>query len=181
MAHRKNAKTVVSRGAREAHWWLHSPPNNVARVQISASKPYVGWVCCWLSPLVPEVFLPGTPVFPSPHKPTFPNSNSTRNQVDEEPPCGCATSNSLFIYLFIYINVNKVKITICFRKVWPFTVGGLKSHSVDLDGISFLYSKSSALIGSINIQCLGKVIQGLVHYSIWHYLNNQMEIVFKLW
>ena len=30
-------------------------------------------------------FLPGTPVFPSPQKPTFPNSNSTRNQVDEEP------------------------------------------------------------------------------------------------
>ena len=34
----------------------------------------------------------GTPVFPSPQKPTFPNSNSTRNQVDEEPLCGCATS-----------------------------------------------------------------------------------------
>ena len=30
-------------------------------------------------------FSPGTPVFPSPQKPTFPNSNSTRNQVDEEP------------------------------------------------------------------------------------------------
>ena len=46
-------------------------------------------------------FSPGTPVFPSPQKPTFPNSNSTRNQVDEEPLCGCATSKSLFIYLFI--------------------------------------------------------------------------------
>ena len=45
-------------------------------------------------------FSPGTPVFPSPEKPTFPNSNSTRNQVDEEPLCGCATSKSLFIYLF---------------------------------------------------------------------------------
>ena len=47
-------------------------------------------------------FSPGTPVFPSPQKPTFPNSNSTRNQVDEEPLCGCATSKSLFNYLFIY-------------------------------------------------------------------------------
>ena len=47
--------------------------------------------------LVPRGFSPGTPVFPSP-----PNSNSTRNQVDEEPLCGCATSKSLFIYLFIY-------------------------------------------------------------------------------
>ena len=49
----------------------------------------------------PRGFSPGTPVFPSPQKPTFPNSNSTRNQIDEEPLCGCATSKSLFIYLFI--------------------------------------------------------------------------------
>ena len=33
----------------------------------------------------PRGFSPGTLVFPSPQKPTFPNSNSTRNQVDEEP------------------------------------------------------------------------------------------------
>ena len=33
----------------------------------------------------PRDFSPGTPVFPSPEKPTFPNYNSTRNQVDEEP------------------------------------------------------------------------------------------------
>ena len=49
----------------------------------------------------PRDFSPGTPVFPSPQKPAFPNSNSTRNQVDEEPLCGCATPKSLFIYLFI--------------------------------------------------------------------------------
>ena len=49
-------------------------------------------------------FSPGTPVFPSPQKPAFPNSNSTRKQVDEEPLCGCATCKSIFIYLFIYIN-----------------------------------------------------------------------------
>ena len=30
---------------------------NVARVQIPASTPYVGWVCCWFSPLQREVFL----------------------------------------------------------------------------------------------------------------------------
>ena len=61
---------------------------------------------CGLSLLLVLSFAPrgfslGTPVFPSPQKPTFPNSNSTRNQVDEEPLCGCATSKSLFIYLFI--------------------------------------------------------------------------------
>ena len=53
--------------------------------------------------LAPRGFSPGTPVFPSSQKPTFPNSDSTSNQVDEEPPCGCATCKSLFIfYLFIY-------------------------------------------------------------------------------
>ena len=42
-------------------------------------------------------FSPHTPVFPSPQKPAFPNSNLIRNRVDEEPLCGCATSKSLFI------------------------------------------------------------------------------------
>ena len=45
----------------------------------------------------------GTPVLPSPQKPTFANSNSTRNQVSEEPLYGCTTCKSLFIYLFIFI------------------------------------------------------------------------------
>ena len=58
-----------------------------------------------LSP-VPRGFSPGTPVFPSPQKPIFPNSNSTRNQVDEEPLCGCATCKSLFIYLFTYLLIS---------------------------------------------------------------------------
>ena len=44
-------------------------------------------------------FSPGTPVFPSPQKLAFPNSNLTRNQVDKEALCGCATFKSLFIYL----------------------------------------------------------------------------------
>ena len=47
-------------------------------------------------------FSPGTPVFPTPQKPIFPNSDSTKNQVEEEPLCGCATSKSLF-YLFSII------------------------------------------------------------------------------
>ena len=38
--------------------------------------------------LAPRRFSPGTPVFPSPQKPTFPNSNLIRNRVDEEPLCG---------------------------------------------------------------------------------------------
>ena len=61
---------------------------------------------CGLSPLfvlspAPRGFSLRTPVFPTPQKPTFPNSNLTRNQADKEPLCGCSTSKSLFIYLFI--------------------------------------------------------------------------------
>ena len=53
-------------------------------------------------PILPRDFSPGTLGFPPPKRPTFPNSNATRNQVDEETLCGCATSKSLFIYLFIF-------------------------------------------------------------------------------
>ena len=67
----------------------------LARVQIPV-------LACGLSlllvlSLVVRGFSPGTPVFPSHQKPTFPNSNLTRNQVDEEPLRGCATFKSLFI------------------------------------------------------------------------------------
>ena len=55
----------------------------------------------------PTDFSLGTPVFPSPQKPKFPNSHSTRNQVDEEPLCGCATSKSL---LFFYLNLSAVTV-----------------------------------------------------------------------
>ena len=56
---------------------------------------------CWFPPLLREVFLRVLRFSPLLKKPTFPNSNSTRNQVDEEPLCGCSTCKSLFIYLFI--------------------------------------------------------------------------------
>ena len=56
--------------------------------------------------LAPRGFSPGNLVFPSPQKLTFPDSNLTRNQVDEEPLCGCATSKSLFI-LFILFYISR--------------------------------------------------------------------------
>ena len=40
-----------------AQWWERSPPTSVAGVQIPASAPYVGRVCCWFPPLLREVFL----------------------------------------------------------------------------------------------------------------------------
>ena len=53
------------------------------------------------SPPCSERFFSGFSGFPSPQKPTFSNSNSTSNQVDERPLSGSATSISLFI-LFIH-------------------------------------------------------------------------------
>ena len=44
-------------GERMAQWWEHLLPTNVARTRTSASMPYVGWVCCWFSPLLEEIFL----------------------------------------------------------------------------------------------------------------------------
>ena len=58
-------RSIVST-VREKGWrigescWEHSPPTNVAWVLIMASTPHVfpvGWVCCWFSPLLREVFL----------------------------------------------------------------------------------------------------------------------------
>ena len=100
MAHRKNAKTVVSRGSEGGALVI-----SLAFQQCGPGSNLSVEAICGLSLLLvislgPRGFSLGTPVFPSPHKPTFPNSNSTRNQVDEEPPCGCPTSNSLFIYLY---------------------------------------------------------------------------------
>ena len=46
-----------TRGAGMAQWWEHSPPTNVARVRFPDSASYVGWVCCWFSSLLWEVFL----------------------------------------------------------------------------------------------------------------------------
>ena len=53
--------------------------------------------------LAPRGFSPGTPVFPSPQKTTFPNSNSTRNQVDKEPLSGCANSITVIYVIYLFI------------------------------------------------------------------------------
>ena len=46
-------------GAGLAQWWQRSPPTNVSRVRFPGhiSVIYVGWVCCWFSTLLREVFL----------------------------------------------------------------------------------------------------------------------------
>ena len=50
---------IVNWGTTLAHaqWLEHSSATNVAQVWILASTSYVGWVRCWFSPLLREVFL----------------------------------------------------------------------------------------------------------------------------
>ena len=42
-----------------AKWWERSPPTNMSRVRFPDPASYndVGWVCCWFSTLLREVFL----------------------------------------------------------------------------------------------------------------------------
>ena len=67
------------------------------------SNPSINTIIMWVEFVVgsQRFLFSGSLVFPSPQKPTIPNFTSTRNQVVEEPLCGCATSKSIFISLFI--------------------------------------------------------------------------------
>ena len=69
----------LKRESRVAQWWEHSPPTHQCG---PGSIPGLD-VICGLSLLLvlfpaPRGFSPGTPVFPSPQKPTLLNSNSIR-------------------------------------------------------------------------------------------------------
>ena len=69
-----------------AQWWEHSPPTSVAGfTSLRRRHMWVEFVVGSL--LCSERFFCGYSSFPSLQKPIFTNSNSTRNQVDEEPRC----------------------------------------------------------------------------------------------
>ena len=96
---------------------------NVARVQIPASTPYVGWVCCLLLVLsfATRGFSPGTPFFPCPQKPTCPNSNSisnarTRsNEFIRTPKCSVGEQIIITSYSYKFFTIT-VTLT-----NWPLT------------------------------------------------------------
>ena len=73
-------------------------------IYIPALTPYVGWVWSWFSLLLREVS-PGIPVFPSPQKPTFPNSHSiwnARTRLNEfiwTPKCFVG-KQAIYIFFF---------------------------------------------------------------------------------
>ena len=85
---------------RMAQGWEHSPATNVRGFQCWRGRHT--WVDFVVGPFFMALrgFSPGTPVFPSPQKPAFPNSNSTRYQEEEERPSGYATSKSFLIDWF---------------------------------------------------------------------------------
>ena len=72
------------------------------------SNRYVGWVCCWFSPLLREVFLRVlrfSPLFKN-HYFQIPMRPGTSRE-NEEPPSGCATSKPWFIYLLLRSRLPK--------------------------------------------------------------------------
>ena len=67
----------INEGTGMAQWWEKRPPIVVSRVRFSYPASYVGWVCCWFSPLLRELFLQVLRFLHSSiNKPTFPNSNA---------------------------------------------------------------------------------------------------------
>ena len=88
-----------------AQWWEHSPLTNVARVQIPASIPYVGWVYCWFSALLREVFRRVLRFSPSKKNPTFPNSSYISNGSQE-----------IFNIFFANGRITFIKFEGCFLK-----------------------------------------------------------------
>ena len=107
------------RGAGLAQWWERSPSTNVSRVRFPNPASCVGRVCCWFSTLLREVFLRGTPVFPSPQKPTFVNSNSTWIIVKHfimSPWLGWLRKHSLCLTLNLHLHLHNQLLLTKFAK-----------------------------------------------------------------
>ena len=72
------------------------------------SNRYVGWVCCWFSPLPREIFLRVlrfSPLFKNQHF-QIPMRPGTSRE-NEEPLSGCATFKPWFIYLLFWSRLPK--------------------------------------------------------------------------
>ena len=112
-------------GARVTQWWEHSPPINVAQVQILASTTYVGWVCCCFSPLLLEIFLwraPFSPLLKNQHFqiPIQQGIRWTKNHSVDVLSLNCY----LFIYLFKLNVLNRhtfhEPLSVCINGLWRY-------------------------------------------------------------
>ena len=82
------------------------------------SNRYVGWVCCWFSPLPREVFLRVlrfSPLFKNQHFQITMQLGTSRE--NEEPLSGCATFKSWFIYLLFWSRLPKTVFFFAQKKV----------------------------------------------------------------
>ena len=93
-------KTMERRGAQ---WWEHSPPTTVARVQIPALTPFVGWVCCWLVLLLWEVFLRVLRFSP------LLKNNTSKFQFDLERTDTFKRVLKIFLVLHEWTNYNTIE------------------------------------------------------------------------
>ena len=112
--------------------------------------------------LAPRGFSPGTSVFPSPQKPTFPNSNSTRNQVDEEPLCGCATSKSLFM-LFYFLFISHFTSIFLGLKIMVSMLVFFSFEMLIFEKCINLYLNDSLSLSSPRL-CLAKIADGMIFH-----------------
>ena len=83
-----------------AQWWERSPPTTVARVRFPDSASYVGWVGCWFSTLLWEVFLKVlqfSPLLKSQHFWTQIHSGLMLSTLSRAPVSGdCASTPSVW-------------------------------------------------------------------------------------
>ena len=102
----------------------------------------------------PRGFSPGTTVFPSPQKPTFPNFNSILISVDEWSLCGGATTNSHYqcYHYYYYYNHKNYNFLNCgwFKKLlFPTnSLAKLLSDSLLSDSLLLDSRLSRILLGS---------------------------------
>ena len=117
---------------------------------------------CGLSLLLVLAFAPrgfplSTPVYPSPQKPTFPNSNSTRNSGRGRTTLWmCYLQIIIIYYLFIYLFIT----IYCFSQIQvsgniPCRLGAL-------------------LLTASNVRVLGGSVQMLEGNSYWNVLHQAM-------
>ena len=156
-------------------WWERPPPTNVTRLQLPALTPYVGWVCCWFSPLLREIF-PQILRFPLSSKPTLPNSNSTwdaRTRLNE------------FIWTPMCFVVNKLQFTIFFFSAPPLIrVSSLHYHPVGvmcvgLRGPPFFHVKEHTKRNLIKPSLYLRDSVGWLFEAIQHTLN--LAVLSYLW
>ena len=103
-----------------AQWWEHSPPTNVARVQIPASTPKVGWGCCWFSPLPREVFLRVlrfSPLLKNQPTNSIWNVRTSLNEFIRTPKC-FGVNKIISIYIFFYNRTSWSKFVVGRSVAW---------------------------------------------------------------